>query len=134
MAATELRLRLRFAVFAAAGVFLAYAGVAEVQRSLVLGIAEWGLRRKAVIFSIARAENEFGFIAIVVFWAVFAMCSAVFTLWAIRCILSSQKLGKRPMAVDMLQRTEQLAPSGLKPLGVGLVIFIVCFAAYVVAS
>ncbi len=134
MAASELQLRLRFVVFAALGVFLAYAGIAEVQRSLALGIAEGGFRRKAVIFSVARAENEIGFLAVVIFWAAFAVGSAMFTLWAIRCILGSKSLTNRPVITQMIENTEKLAPSGLKPLGIGLVIFVICFTAYVVAS
>jgi hypothetical protein len=134
MVTSELRLRLRFALFAAVGIFLAYAGAAEVLQSFELGVAEWGIRRKAVILSIARAENEIGFIAIVMFWAAFSMGNALFALWAIRCIFGSKPLTTRPLVTQVFENTERMAPSGLKPLVIGLAIFFVCFAAYVVAS
>ena len=133
MAASELQLRLRFALFAAVGVLLAYFGAAQVHRSFALGVAEWGLKR-SVIFSIARTESEIGFFSIVVFWAAFAIGSASFAVWAFRCIIGSKPLKNRPMVTQMIEHTEKMAPSGLKPLAIGLLIFAVCFAAYVVTS
>lgn len=129
-----MRTRLRTLLLAAAAAAAAGACFAEVWSSLLTGQAEWGLRRNFVLLSVSRKQSAIGFFFLVGFWALLSLVFAWFALRFLRVFTGSGSARDEALALESLARTQAAAPSGLKPLWIGLLIFSACFLAYVAAA
>jgi hypothetical protein len=129
-----MRTRLRTLLLVTSSALLASACFAEAWSSLVTGKAEWGLRRNLVLLSVSREQSEVGFLFLVGFWVLLGLVLAWLALRFIRVFAGYGSERDEALALESLAQTQGAAPSGLKPLWIGLLIFFACFLAYVAAA
>ncbi|HWI83648.1 hypothetical protein [Ramlibacter sp.] len=103
----------------------------EVWSSFLSGTAELGLRRNVILVSVSREQSEVGFFSILALYSLFGVVCIWYTLRLLRGAAQPKDAANEAFAAKELAQIEAVAPSGLKPLWIGLLIFVACFLVYV---
>jgi hypothetical protein len=106
----------------------------EVWSSFLSGKAELGLRRNFILVSVSREQSEVGFLSILAFYALFGVVCIWYTLRLLRTAAQPKDAASEAFAAKELAQFEAVAPSGLKPLWIALLIFFACLLAYVAVA
>jgi hypothetical protein len=131
---TPLRMRFRILVLAAGGVLLTGSCFIEVWSSFLSGKAELGLRRNVILVSVSREQSEVGFFSILALYVLFGVVCIWYTLRLLRSVAQPKDGASEAFAAKELAQIEAMAPSGLRPLWIALLIFFACFLAYVAVA
>jgi hypothetical protein len=113
----------------AAGVFL----FTEAWQSLTAGVFILKSKYGLVSFMATQVERPFAFGGGVAALLLFGLLLCAFGTWQVLALLRPAITAHQPANTDVISGLEQLAPSGLKPLWVGLLVVAVCFALYAAA-
>jgi hypothetical protein len=106
----------------------------EVWSSFLSGKVELGLRRNVILVSVSREQSEAGFSSILALYALVGVVCIWYTLRLLRTIARPKDAANEAFATKELAQIEALAPSGLKPLWIALLIFFACFVVYVTVA
>ena len=128
------RKRLRILVIAIAPALVAFGCFAEIWSSLHAGKAEWALRRSAIIMSVTREQGEVAFFSLLAAYAVIGAACVWYTLRLLGAVAHPGSPANEAFTDGRLAQVEAAAPSGLRPLWVGLAIAFVYFLIYVASA
>ena len=129
---SELRIAIRFRV---ALMFILTFGLAiccavEVVSSLQSGVSDLPLGRRGPVFRFVRGESPFGFYAGVCLFAAASVLLALASILQMKAILRPDATRNRQFVQVQIASLERSAPSGLRPLWIGLAVFAGCFVLY----
>jgi hypothetical protein len=125
--------RARSLLFALLGLMLAYAVLSGATDALQTKVAMLPLRR-AFAFPVALADNPVGYWVIVFGLSVLGLASAAFAMRLLWAVASPSSAQNHRLMATVLSRSEEAAPSGLRPLWVALAVVGCCIALYVALS
>jgi hypothetical protein len=98
---------------------------------MLTGVAHLPLKRSTLAY--ARHENPLAFFSSVSLFLVVGVVLCLGALWVFRG-LASDSSSRRQVNSELLGDIEALAPSGLRPLWVALLVAVAAFAIYVVVT
>jgi hypothetical protein len=126
----------RASLIAIVGGILAIFVFAEAWRALQSGVVSVGLgrRRWGFVYTVVRVEEPLAFHAALAFLLLVAIAMLVSSLVLTRKLLLSTEHERKAATQSILADIERNAPSGLRPLWVGLVLAAACFVLYVTAA
>jgi hypothetical protein len=101
--------------------------------AMLTGIVEFGVRRGVVLLAFDRETSPLGFVVLVACYAIFAMIMASVACWRALVLVRFNQSRSQAYIRNEISSLEQLAPSGLKPLWVGLLIAFVVVIIYAAA-
>ena len=105
----------------------------EAWQSLQVGIFTFTSRRGFIHFSATQAESPIAFLAGVAAFVLFGVLLCSVSVWQMSALLRPARPESNRMIETAVSSIEREAPSGLKPLWVGLLVVVVCFALYAAA-
>lgn len=126
-----MRTRLRSAIVIAGLLLVTGSFLREVNSAFETGLVELGFGRRGPIFSFDVEENPFGYWATLTFYLMLASALG-WAVWRMTLgLVTSKATDGRWLLDEQLKAYERIAPSGLRPLWIGLLIAGIGFAWFV---
>jgi hypothetical protein len=105
----------------------------EAWKSLQAGVFTFTSRRGFINFTATQAESPIAFSAGVAAFILFGMLLCSVAVWQMSALLRPARPESHRMIETAISSIEREAPSGLKPLWVGLLVVAVCLVLYAAA-
>jgi hypothetical protein len=125
--------KLRFLLLTASSMGVGAFLFAEAWQSLQVGVFTLTSRRGFIIFTATQAESPITFSAGVAAFILFGVLLCSVAVWQMSALFRPAKPESHRMIETAISNIEREAPSGLKPLWVGLLVVAVCLALYAAA-
>jgi uncharacterized membrane protein YhhN len=105
----------------------------EALQSLQVGVFTFTSRRGFMSFTATQAESPIAFSAGIVALVVFGMLLCSVAVWQMSALLRPARPQSHHIIETAVSSIEREAPSGLKPLWVGLLLVAICLVLYAAA-
>jgi hypothetical protein len=105
----------------------------QAWQSLQVGVFTFTSRRGFINFTASQSESPIAFSAGVAAFILFGMLLCSVAVWQMTALLRPARPESLHMIETAISSIESEAPSGLKPLWVGLLVVAVCLALYAAA-
>jgi hypothetical protein len=122
---------LRTLLLGLTGIALGVLSLLEAREFLLSGVAKLPLKRSVTLY--AREGNLLAYSLSVALFVVVGVVLCAGAFWVLRGLVRGAA-ARRQVTSAVLGNVEALAPSGMRPLWVGLVVAVACFAVYAVVA
>jgi hypothetical protein len=133
MRSTSPMRKLRFVLLTVSSMGIGALFFVEAWQSLQAGVFTFTSRRGFVTFTATQAESPFAFSAGVTGFIIFGILLCSVGVWQLSALLRPARPESHRMIETAISSIEREAPSGLRPLWVGLLVVAVCLALYAAA-
>jgi len=128
-----LRYRLRFLLLVVALLGVGCAFFLEAVSAWTFGMVTFTMKHGLVVFSAARQTSPLGFFAGIAAYGLAGITTFALAFWRMRVLIHPNDPSSQRIISSTISWAEEKAPSGLKPLWVGLVIAACFLFIYAVA-